>query len=140
MKYLFHIFIPIIIAIIVNSIIYSSGVNIDSNKDNIKMLPPGYVIAIIWIIILGLLGYANYLVRNSFASFIIIIAIVYCLLYPFLTNKYKKLNISNKTFDSLALAIAILVCFMCYLQDSKTIYYTLPFVIWTLYVNIALYY
>lgn len=150
-EYLYYIFIPIIFAIIVNAIIFSQKIynNNDTNKIRSNMLPPNCIIAIVWIIILGLLGDANYIVRNSYASVFITLAIIYCIVYPFLTSnikisskidRYQKLNISNQTYDTIAVILASIVCIMSYIKNNITIYLTLPFLIWTLYIYITLYY
>jgi len=153
-EYLLHIFIPILAAILVNAFIYLYGWN--SERPLYKGLPPGYVIAVVWIIILGMLGYAHYLTYYSYASWIIVIALIYCLLYPFLTGLSKGDSIHRLVFQILftkassrnrpepdsyfynviALLIAIVVCVTAYLENQKTIWFTLPFLLWTLYVSI----
>ena len=58
---LYNIFIPVVLAIIINLISFGlgwSGKSKDSKRN--PLLPPGYVIGIVWIIILGLLGYVHY--------------------------------------------------------------------------------
>ena len=75
---LYSILIPVITAIIMNGIIYMFGINKQDNKSIINpLLPPGYIIGSIWIIIFGLLGYVHYLLYKlkngiSFTSLFLI--------------------------------------------------------------------
>jgi tryptophan-rich sensory protein len=155
MGYLFHILVPIIIASLINLFIYVNGWSSNTKEQENKYLPPGYVIGIVWIIILGLLGYANYLTYPTSASWIVIIAIIYCLFYPFLvmnpttdniaykilfskpTRKHVSRSIPEWFYNLLAFIIAVIVAFLCYREKQMTIYYTMPFVLWTTYVNIV---
>lgn len=143
MKYLYllHIFVPIIAAGIINLVIYLQGWNREEQDKEKKQyndkLPPGYVIAIVWTILLGLLGYAHYLTYPSFASWIIVLAIIYCLLYPFLVINPAIKGVSENLLNFLALIFALVVCVLSYIQKNFTIFFTIPFVVWTLYVNIV---
>jgi len=133
---LIHVFLPIIAAIIINIIIYSNKWNDNNiNNNNNDLLPPGYIIAIVWIIILGLLGYVHYKVYPSYTSYIIIIAIIYCLSYPFLTNDLKQTN--AKLLNFISLIIAMIVSISVYMIDKNSVYLTVPFLLWTSYVNIV---
>tara|TARA_X000000368_G_scaffold338298_1_gene276244 strand:- start:1285 stop:1674 length:390 start_codon:yes stop_codon:yes gene_type:complete len=126
---IFHIFLPILAAIIINIIIFTQ---FENNRKKNKNLPPGYIIGIVWMFILGLLGYLHYLFYNSIISKFIFIAIVYCLLYPFLTA-----NLTN--IDDIYNIIAFLfACFVLLITYSKNKFAAIPFFIWTLYVNLVL--
>lgn len=131
-----HIFTPIILAFIVNGIIYINGWN--KNNNNNKLLPPGYVIAIIWVLILGVLGYTHYLLYPSKESWIIIFAILYCLAYPFLTSGLKNSANAN-IFNLIALIISIIVFISVFLNNKLTSMFILPFLLWCTYVNIVSY-
>lgn len=134
-----HTLVPIVIASLLNAYIYLVGWNDSSRKqDNskeIKLLPPGYAIAIIWVIILGLLGYTHSIVYPSFASWIIVLAIIYCIAYPFLTNGLKMDNSKLLNLFSFIIAIIVMISVGVHSGDM-TVIYIVPFVIWTLYVNI----
>lgn len=136
-KAILHILAPIIAASIINAIIYLSGWSNEQRADNYqnKLLPPGYVIAIVWVIILGLLGYAHYLVFPSYSSAILVLAILFCLAYPFLTSGLRKERSDMYNLISLIFAIAVMISVGR--QKIKAIYFTIPFVIWTTYVNIV---
>lgn len=135
-----HTLVPIVIASLLNAFIYLNGWNDSSRKQQdtskeIKLLPPGYAIAIIWVIILGLLGYTHSIVYPSLASWMIVCAVIYCLAYPFLTNGLQSEN--AKLLNLLSFIIAVLVITLVG-QHSRdwTIIYIVPFVLWTLYVNV----
>ena len=135
MNFLWHIFIPIILAIIINFYIYTQGWN--NNNEKSKWLPPGYIIGIVWIIILGLLGYIHFLMYPSIQSWIIVFAISYCLAYPFLTSGLKDTN--SKIYNIIALIIAIIVFISVFYKNKLTSLLSFPFLVWTLYVNIVLF-
>ena len=135
MKVLLHIFIPIILACVINFYIYTMGWN--NNNEKSKWLPPGYIIGIVWIIILGLLGYIHFLMYPSIQSWIIVFAISYCLAYPFLTSGLKNTN--STVFNVIALVLAIIVFISVFYKNKLTSLLTIPFLLWTLYVNIILF-
>lgn len=136
---LIHTLVPIVVATLLNLYIYTNRWNDTSRKqENSKdtnMLPPGYAIAIIWVIILGLLGYTHSITYPSVASYIIVCAIIYCLAYPFLTNGLQGDNAKLLNFLSFVIALVVLISVGIQCRN-KTIIFTLPFVLWTLYVNI----
>lgn len=133
-KAILHVILPILAAVIINIVIYTQGWN-NNNYEPSKYLPPGYAIAIIWIFILGLLGFTNYLVWPSTASIIIIIAIIYCLAYPFLTTGLQEDK--GDTYNILAFIIASTVSMIVFMHKKTAVLYTLPFFIWTMYVSIV---
>lgn len=133
-KAILHVMLPILAAVIINIVIYTQGWNNNNNEPS-KYLPPGYAIAIIWIFILGLLGFTNYLVWPSTASIIIIIAIIYCLAYPFLTTGLQEDK--GDTYNILAFIIAITVSMIVFMHKKTAVLYTIPFFIWTMYVSIV---
>lgn len=130
-----HILVPIMLAIVLNFYIYTQGWNNDNEKNS--KLPPGYIIGSIWIIILGLLGYIHFLLYPSIQSWIIVITILYCLAYPFLTSGLQNTN--NAIYNLISLFLAIIVFISVYYKNKKNIIYVIPFLLWTLYVNIVLY-
>ena len=139
-----HILTPIILATIINIIIYSVGWNMDKkNKEKYKLLPPGYVIAIVWTIILGLLGYLHYLIWNlnnqkfSLASISIILFILFCLAYPFLTN---GMNINKGLLLNLITLVLAFILAIIVLYETNNIFYLIyliPLIIWAFYVNLV---
>lgn len=136
MKIFIHILVPIFGAVLINILIYALGWNRENREQSNgnKLLPPGYVIAIVWILILGLLGYTHYLVYPSVASWIIVAAVIYCLAYPFLTAGLSK---HMKVLNALSFFIALAVTISTFLQNNYSALFTLPFLIWTAYVTIV---
>ena len=59
---LLHIAVPVILALFMNGVIYGTRMNVrdDNSKPKNPWLPPGYVIAAIWVLIFGILGYVHY--------------------------------------------------------------------------------
>lgn len=127
-----HILVPIILAIVLNFYIYTQGWNNDNEKNS--KLPPGYIIGSIWIIILGLLGYIHFLLYPSVYSWFIVLTILYCLSYPFLTSGLQ--NTDNNIYNVIALILAIIVTIIMYYKSN--IIYAIPFLLWTFYVNIVI--
>lgn len=128
-----HILIPIIAALITNAIIYFLGWN-NKGQINNKLLPPGYVIGIIWIVILGLLGLTHFMIYPDGFAMFIVFAVIYCLAYPFLTSGLRPEKAD--VYNLLAFVIAVMTSVGVYKINKKAVWYTLPFVIWTLYVSI----
>ena len=127
-----HILVPIILAIVLNFYIYTQGWNNDNEKNS--KLPPGYIIGSIWIIILGLLGYIHFLLYPSVYSWFIVLTILYCLSYPFLTSGLQDTD--NSIYNLIALLLAIIVTIIMYYKSN--IIYAIPFLLWTFYVNIVI--
>lgn len=132
---LIHILAPVVAAIILNVLIYAQGWNKSESLVRNKLLPPGYVIAIVWVCILGLLGFTHYCVYPSNASVIIVLAILYCLAYPFLTSGLQS-NKSN-LYNILSLIFALAVTISVAMENIRQVIFTVPFLLWTMYVNIV---
>jgi len=135
--YLIHIIIPIFLACIVNLYIFKNDLYKNNDKRNIY-LPQGYIIGIIWTIILGLLGYVHYLTyEKSFLSRIIVFIIIYCLLYPLLTSKLN--NGESIKYNLLGLLLAFILFILIILkydQKNMIFIYVLPFLFWNIYICI----
>jgi len=129
-----HVLAPVIAAILLNGLIYALGWNKDNQKSQQnKWLPPGFVIAIVWILILGLLGYTHYLVYPSTAAWVIVAAVLYCLAYPFLTAGLQK---HMQFFNALSFFVALAVTISTFIQNNFSALFTIPFLLWTAYVTI----
>jgi len=134
-NYLIHIFIPILLAIIVNIYLYQNDVYKNNTRN--KYLPPGYVIGITWIIILGFLGYIHYLTYNSHVSFFVIIVITYCLIYPFLTKNKNNEDSVKYNLIALILSFTLFVIILVKYQKNYLYIYAIPLLLWTIYVYIV---
>jgi tryptophan-rich sensory protein len=137
-KALPHILLPIIAAVIINVIIYTQKWNDrpqpQPDKNVSKLLPPGYAIAIIWIFILGLLGFTHYLLYPSNISYFIVAIILYCLAYPFLTAGLDASKSGIYNIIAFVLAIALTTSVYMQKKSKDPTVFTLPFLIWTGYV------
>jgi tryptophan-rich sensory protein len=137
---LYNIFIPVILAIIINSISFGLGWT-KKSKDN-KMnplLPPGYVIGIVWIIILGLIGYVHYEIFKlhnnhiTFTSLYVVFFILFCLAYPFLTLGYKeKIGL---LLNLITLILAFILSLLIIIQSKYIFIFLIPLLLWVTYVN-----
>jgi len=135
---LYNILIPIIAAITMNGIIYTFGLNKQSMKTN-PLIPPGYVIGTIWIIILGLLGYVHYLIyklnnKITFTSLFIIFIILFCISYPIITGLKEK---SGLLLNLITLILSFILGLLVIIQSKYIFIYIIPFILWSIYVNAA---
>jgi len=135
--YLIYIFIPIFLACIVNLYIFKNDLYKKNDERN-KYLPQGYIIGIIWTIILGLLGYVCYLTPyKGILSRVIVFTIVYCLLYPILTSKLDNSESIKYNLIGLLLAfILFILIILKYKQKNMIFIYVLPLLFWNIYICI----
>ena len=131
-----HIFIPIFLAIMMNGIIYFFKLNKD--QINNPYLPKGYIIGIVWTIILGLLGYTHYLLYEknkmiTITSLSLIILILFCILYPVFTNLKVK---SGLLLNLITLIFSFIVSLMIIIESKYIFMYMIPLLGWVCYVNI----
>jgi tryptophan-rich sensory protein len=148
---LYHILVPIVLAIIMNGIIYMFRLNKKDNlKDNLnnddlykKFLPPGYIIGCIWLIIFGLLGYVHYLIykqndnKITITSLFICFIILFCLSYPLITGLKVK---SGIIMNLLSLILGFILGIVIITQSKYAFLFVLPLIIWASYVNIVILY
>jgi tryptophan-rich sensory protein len=120
--------------------------NYNSFKRN-PLLPRGWMIGVIWIIIFGFLGYSQYLVMKendgwSVASVAIIVAAVFCLLYPVFiyigargdpvkSEKYARV------INLLSLIVAFVLGLLVIRESDSAFWFILPLLVWASYVNFA---
>lgn len=125
---LYYIFIPIILAAILNVIIFTKRWNTIQRK----YLPPGWVIGIIWSIILGILGYLLFISKqNKVTYFAIAGLILFILAYPFITNKFVE---NTKLLDTITLILSVLVATLLFFQKGM-ILYMVPLLTWVIFVK-----
>ena len=144
-----HIATPVIAALIMNAIIYLKGWTSSQSQSQLitrsPLLPPGPVIGTVWIFIFAALGYAHYLISNTkpanpLASTAIIAIIIWCLLYPILTSGLKETR--AKLLNTISLILAAILCTIvaqatATANRTKALYFTLPLLAWSSYVNIS---
>lgn len=131
-----HILTPIILAIIVNGIVF--GLKLYKNSPRNPLLPGGGIIGFIWIVIFGLLGYSHYLLYNlrnkpTLGSVCIILFIIFSLCYPFLTGGLKQNN--ALLLNLLTLILAFSIGLIVIVESKNAFYYLIPLLLWASYVN-----
>jgi tryptophan-rich sensory protein len=154
---IYNISIPVFLAIIMNGIIYTFGINKEVDKENnkdkkndkkneerkddnkLKFLPPGYIVGAIWVLIFALLGYSHYLAYNvtnsiNFGSLSIIILILYSLAYPLITGLKPE---NSDLYNIIALILSFSCALIISLFSKYILLYILPLLLWVSYVNIV---
>jgi tryptophan-rich sensory protein len=142
---LYYILIPIILALAMQGIIYIFKLNKeDTEKKDAsvyrRLLPPGYIIGIIWIIIFGFLGYVNYLIytqndkKITFTSLFIYFVIIFCLMYPLITGLTVK---GGLLMNLISLILAFILGIVIIIQSKYAFLFVIPLILWSSYVNIV---
>jgi tryptophan-rich sensory protein len=137
---LYSILIPIIAALMMNGIIYTFGINKQNNKNIINpLIPPGYIVGTIWIIIFGLLGYTHYLLYKlkdgiSFTSLFLIFVLLFCIAYPLITGLKEK---SGLLLNLITLILAFILGMLVIIESKYIFIYVIPLILWAIYVNVA---
>ena len=148
MNSFFYILIPICLAIIINAFMYSNYPKNSSEEQTIKhntsnsYLPPGYVIGIVWTILLGLMGYVYALLEKQstknksygLQKIAIIFLILFCLGYPIFTRN-TSLRFS-KNYNYATLFVVCIVYAIINQASSQIAYYLIPLLCWVFYVNL----
>lgn len=128
-----HVVVPVVAALVLNGIIFSLKWNDANNTKTNTYLPPGYIIGIIWVIILGVLGALHYRVKGTVASYFVAGLITFCLSYPFMTA-----GLQSGTWASILNLITLVLAFVtCIVIPKPEIGYMIPILIWSGYVNLA---
>jgi len=64
-----------------------------------EMLPPGYVIGSIWMVLIAIMAYSQYTVlqktENGYIQWAIPTLFLYCILYPFYTGQFRDRTVSQ---------------------------------------------
>ena len=135
-----------LVCIVMNIFIYVVGWNgikmYTAYKHN-KLIPPGFVIGIIWVVIFSLLGYAFYLLYSGPPSdnnprgwtagcILLMFTAGYCLLYPIITMIFENKYVSLFNFIGLLFAIALAVVALT--EYEAAFWYVLPLLVWTSYI------
>jgi hypothetical protein len=152
-----HVAVPVLAAVAVNAVVYSLGWNrssVGSGRPpsvSYKLLPPGYVIAGVWIVLLGLLGYVHYLARDvnaTVAAWSVVALVAWCIGYPFYTGGLRSgvvasvANVATLAFAA-AVTVAIAVGFPACGEFGRAsarrraLLAISPLLGWATYVNIA---
>lgn len=153
MEWWLYVLIFVVVCLAANFILWTdlSGLNYKGDPHNSfkrnPLLPPGWMIGVIWVIIFGFFGYASYLLYKendgvSVAFVAIIVAAVFCLLYPVFIyfaakgdpSKYEKYA---RVLNLLALIVAFVLALLVIRESDSAFWFIVPFLVWSSYVNFA---
>lgn len=133
-----HILVPVIIALILNYIIFVKkwGSNSKSIKEK-GLIPDGKIVGFIWILIFMLLGNAHYILykknnKTSLASIFLLFVIIYCISYPVVTRLDQK---KGKIMNTVSLILSSILMLVVFMESREAFVYTVPLFIWTSFVN-----
>ena len=132
-----HVLLPVLMATAMNAIIYTTGWNQGSRRmsNRNSYLPPGYIIAIVWTILLAMLGYVHYLTFPQPVHWLIVATIAYCISYPVLTSGF---NVAMNALNFIALVMSISVSVATLTVARKPAFlFTIPLLAWASYVNVT---
>jgi tryptophan-rich sensory protein len=129
---------PVVAALVINLVIFALGWN-QRNGSQRSLLPPGWAIGLIWIIVLAALGGALYAVWPiSVAGAIVIAAIGYCLAYPFATGGLEHDSVRTRVLNVVTLIIAAVTSGAVGSASGWLgLGLVAPFVTWSSYVNVV---
>lgn len=137
---LLYICLPIIASLVMNVFIYTvfkKSSQQSSNEQSRKFLPPGYVIGIVWIVILGILGYVNYMLhmQKDFVSLALVVCIILaCLAYPIYTRNFQELvKVGNSANLIFAFSCTVIIA----MRSVNVIPYMIPLLLWNSYVLVT---
>jgi tryptophan-rich sensory protein len=137
-----HVLVPVGITVVINSIIFSTGMyrrgNSPLDKASKPWLPPGPIIGLVWIVLLGLLGYLHYLVyslqkRFSVGCYALWGLFVYSVAYPWLSGLRVEAGLVLN-LGALVLAGATAFVIAVY-ERVHLVWWLVPYLLWALYVN-----
>jgi tryptophan-rich sensory protein len=137
-NYLYHVLTPVGLGLFMNGLIYYFRMSSEQRKTQTKnkWIPPGYVVGIIWMILLGCMGMAHYLLskvsHSEFALWSIDFLILFSVLYPVLTG----LKDNDYFWLRMSLFITVGVSYVVYSYSLRAFYYLIPLNLWVIYVNL----
>lgn len=124
---------PVVAGIAVNAIVFGLKWNDqNSNPSRSKLLPPGWAIGAIWVVLLGFLGFAHFkahAVDPKVSAWLIVLLVLACLAYPFYKNQTASaIGDTATTFGAYVVAIALA------LRAPVALPYIVPLLVWGSYV------
>jgi tryptophan-rich sensory protein len=135
---IYFILIPVIAGIIMNGIIYTFKLYPKIHQE-VNVFVPGYIIGIIWIVLLAILGYVNYLLyiidnKINFGVLFNIILSLFLISYPILNSLSKNSYIL--LYNIIALILSFTFTLIVILYSKYKFIYLIPLLIWLSYINI----
>jgi tryptophan-rich sensory protein len=129
---------PIILALTMNLVIYMRGWNAGGDRIRTPGLPPGWIIGSVWVVLLGLLGYATYLAfvqKERVLVALLVVLMAQCITYPLYTGGLRKqsANVGNVG----ALINGFVVALVAARRVPCAVPYLVPLLVWASYVNVV---
>lgn len=138
----------VLAAVLVNGLLYFVGWRFKMARNMIgwcrsSLIPPGYFIAVVWVVLFGLLGYAHYLTYKegdsgnggfTTASIVILVVAAFCLLYTWAVYKFPMYS---KFFNVVSLIMAFTLGILVLQESEEAFWFVLPLIVWSAYINIA---
>lgn len=134
---LLYVLVPVLAAILLNLAVYASGWAKMEERQN-PLLPPGWVIGLVWIVLLGLLGYALFLAvtaKDAVSIWAIVVLLLVCVLYPLFTGRGTKRD--ARIANTVALIVAFAVAVLLANRLPGTLPFLAPLLLWVSWVNVA---
>jgi len=130
------ILIPVVLLISINFYMKYNNILLETDySSDIPRESRKYIILGIWTILIGLLGYSYYLMRNNISSVAIIIIIIYTLSYPFITLGKNHMEIES--LNIIYILITYIIFLLVLSENSYASLYILPLLLWIIYIFIA---
>jgi len=130
------ILIPVVLLISINFYMKYNNILLETDySSDIPRESREYIILGIWTILIGLLGYSYYLMRNNISSVAIIIIIIYTLSYPFITLEKNHMEIES--LNIIYILITYIIFLLVLSENSYASLYILPLLLWIIYIFIA---
>jgi len=130
------ILIPVVLLISINFYMKYNNILLETDySSDIPRESRKYIILGIWTILIGLLGYSYYLMRNNISSVAIIIIIIYTLSYPFITLEKNHMEIES--LNIIYILITYIIFLLVLSENSYASLYILPLLLWIIYIFIA---
>ncbi len=132
---------PVALAVVVNAIIFARGWQSSNDSQRRPLLPPGWAVGLIWLVVFVFLGLAHYSVARArglfcVSSIAIALTVGFCLAYPFVTRAFederrvRALNVST-------LVLAALTAIAVSHQHLRALPALLPLLTWATYVSLT---
>ncbi len=133
MRRVVYIALPVIMAVALNVLIALGTKQSRAPSSKSAWLPPGPVIGGVWLVILGLLGNAMWLSRDSpVAVWSLAVTVAWCLSYPLVTGLR-----ANNMADITSLIVSFSAATIVASQRPSAMPFVVPLLVWVAYVNVV---
>lgn len=131
-----HVLAPIVVSTIVMIFVLQTDRLQQGGRTTNEYLPPGWTVGLIWVFILGVLGFAHYLAfaRRDYTACVVLIGIILkCISYPFYAINATLAKVGNVT----TLLAGCLVAVYFALTLPVVLPYMFPLMTWLSYVVVT---